>query len=269
MSRFKTNELSIGRLFDALERRVSDIPHAIAWRKRNGFAEINRERLVRFKGKHTGERCFIIGNGPSLGDMDLRPLKNEFTFGLNRIYLLFDKIHFIPTYYVSVNELVLDQFANDIRSLAMPKFLNWDRRSLFDHDDLSTFFMKIKFGLSDSFAVDIRNPLCGGGTVTFVALQLAYYMGFETVILIGVDHNFVDQGPPNRIALRTQVRDNNHFHPEYFPGGTKWQFPDLTHSEAAYALAKSIYENNGKHILDATVNGKCPVFDRIDYSTLF
>ncbi len=37
---------------------------------------------------HHGQRCFIIGNGPSLQRTDLTKLKDEFTFGMNRIYLV-------------------------------------------------------------------------------------------------------------------------------------------------------------------------------------
>ena len=39
-----------------------------------------------FKNKHDGQRCFIIGNGPSLTAEDLNLLKNEVTFAANRIY---------------------------------------------------------------------------------------------------------------------------------------------------------------------------------------
>ena len=31
----------------------------------------NEEKFLSLKGKHQGERCFIIGNGPSLNDIDL------------------------------------------------------------------------------------------------------------------------------------------------------------------------------------------------------
>jgi len=45
-------------------------------------------RLTALKDKHRGERCFIIGNGPSLRNTDLSCLRNEYTFGMNRIYLI-------------------------------------------------------------------------------------------------------------------------------------------------------------------------------------
>ncbi|HTX92070.1 MAG TPA: hypothetical protein VMC09_12725, partial [Anaerolineales bacterium] len=116
---------------------------------------------------------------------------------------------------------------------------------------------------------DVTRPIYGGGTVTFAALQLAYYMGFETVILIGVDHNFVDRGTPNTTVLRTSDRDENHFHPDYFPAGSKWQLPDLRRSEIAYEIARQAYERSGRQILDATVDGHCQVFEKVEFESLF
>lgn len=39
--------------------------------------------LSELKDKYQGERCFVIGNGPSLRDTDVAKLKDEFTFGMN------------------------------------------------------------------------------------------------------------------------------------------------------------------------------------------
>ena len=55
------------------------------------------ERMLALKDTHRGQRCFIIGNGPSLKNTDLALLENEVTFGLNRIYLLFSKMGFCTT----------------------------------------------------------------------------------------------------------------------------------------------------------------------------
>jgi hypothetical protein len=90
-------------------------------RQQKALAESNL-RLEEFKDKHRGQRCVIIGNGPSLNKMDLSFLKNEITFGMNRIYLLFDKWSFTPTYYVSVNPLVIEQSVEEIRQITAPRF---------------------------------------------------------------------------------------------------------------------------------------------------
>jgi len=81
--------------------------------------------LPRLKDIHKGRRAFIIGNGPSLRQTDLSKLKNEFTFGLNRIYLLFPELGFHTTYLVSINDLVIEQFKDEILAQPLPKFLAW------------------------------------------------------------------------------------------------------------------------------------------------
>jgi hypothetical protein len=83
-----------------------------------------------------------------------------------------------------------------------------------------------------------------------------------------VDHNFVTQGPANH-AVVSQGDDPNHFSPNYFGAGFKWQLPDLEGSERAYKLAKRAYESNGRRILDATIGGKLTIFPKVDYNSLF
>ena len=43
--------------------------------------------LDSYKDLHTGERCFLVGNGPSLSKLDLRKLDGELAFTVNRGYL--------------------------------------------------------------------------------------------------------------------------------------------------------------------------------------
>ncbi len=230
---------------------------------------MNRERLRQWSGTHAGMRCFVLGNGPSLARMDLSPLARETTFGLNRIYLLFDRLGFASTYYACINELVLSQFGHEIRDLGMPKFLNWNSRSLFPGTSPLINFVRISPSVLDGFSSDLRKPVYSGGTVTYVALQIAFAMGFSEVVLIGVDHSFSSKGAPNAVVVREAGPDPNHFHPAYFPKGSRWQLPDLRRSELAYALARRRFELAGRRILDATIGGLCPVFERVEFASLF
>ena len=66
----------------------------------------NERRLAALKDRHRGERCFILGNGPSLNDCDLTRLAGETTFGVNGIFLKTAEMGFVPTYYVVEDILV-------------------------------------------------------------------------------------------------------------------------------------------------------------------
>jgi hypothetical protein len=106
--------------------------------------------------------------------------------------------------------------------------------------------------------------------VTNVALQLAFYMGFEQAILIGVDHSYREsaKGDPNQTIV-SQGDDPDHFNAEYFGKGFRWQLPDLETSELGYTLARQAYAAAGRQVLDATIGGKLDIFPKADYDTLF
>ena len=230
------------------------------------WAESTR-RLKQIENIHANQRCFIIGNGPSLRQTDLSRLRGEYTFGLNRIYLLFPELGFSSTYLVSVNDLVLEQCAAEMQNLTVPKFLTWRARRWFNTDPKVTY-LDTDFTGEENFCSKITGRIFEGFTVTYVALQLAYHMGFTEAILVGVDHNFVTQGAANQ-AVVSQGDDPNHFAPNYFGKGFKWQLPDLVGSERAYTLARDAYSSAGRRILDATIDGKLTIFPKVEYSSLF
>jgi hypothetical protein len=222
--------------------------------------------LRQMKNRHKGERCFIVGNGPSLCQMDLSPLVDEITFGLNRIYLMFPKIDWVPSYYVSVNKLVVKQFAEEIlANVPTLKFISYDARRWIRHASKVVFLYSRN---GPRFYTDISEGIWQGATVTYTAMQIAYYMGFRQVILIGVDHSYNTAGKPHETVISTGD-DRDHFDGGYFGKGSRWQIPDLELSESAYQLAKVRYEQDGREIINATVGGKLEVFPRVEYGTLF
>ncbi len=231
-------------------------------------------RLAALKDTHKGQRCFIIGNGPSLKNTDLSKLKNEFTFGMNRVYLAFPEWGFSTSYLVSVNSLVIEQCAEDFLNLQIPTFFSWRSRKYFEQvgklasqqTNQPTFIHTTYTG--PKFATDVTGRLWEGATVTYVCLQLAFHIGFETAILIGVDHSFATQGKPNTTIV-SQGDDPNHFNAQYFGKGFRWQLPDLDTSEVGYWMAKQAYDDAGRKVLDATVGGKLQVFEKVGYEGLF
>jgi hypothetical protein len=230
-------------------------------------AVISRRRLCAYKDRHQGQRCFIIGNGPSLKRTDLSLLKNEVTFGLNRIYLLFDEIGFETTYHVTVNRLVLEQTTKEMSNLSMPSFISWKSHDLIEFRH-NTIFLRSVLRDGPRFFTDITEGIWEGATVTYVAMQIAYYLGFEKVILVGVDHNFATQGTPHATVV-SRGDDPNHFSPHYFGKGFRWQLPDLESSELAYRIADYQFKLSGREIVDATPGGKLKIFPKVDYEALF
>lgn len=223
-------------------------------------------KLRAMRNSHTGERCFIIGNGPSLRETDLKKLSDTYTIGMNRFYLAFPDLGFSTSCLLSVNNLVIEQCAEDFRALPIPTFVSWRGRQWIKPSD-NLHYLYTSY-LLPGFSGNAAGRLWEGATVTFVAMQLAYYMGFKQVILIGVDHSFATKGTPNTMVTSTGD-DPNHFNPAYFGKGFRWQLPDLETSEIAYVLAREAYKKDGREILDATVGGKLTVFPKVEYESLF
>lgn len=261
-------EVNLNRALAALRRRIANLPHRWAWYREAGPGSPNYRRLTALRDRYAGQRCFIMGNGPSLSQMDLSPLAHEYTFGLNRIYLNFDRMGFVPTFYVAVNPLVIEQCAADIIRIPTTRFVDWSQRHHFapypDQEDLIYLWHTYR----PHFSRDLTRGVWGGATVTYTALQIAYYLGFEQVILIGVDHRFTTQGTPHQIVV-SSGSDRDHFDPNYFGSGFRWQLPDLRTSEAAYRMAKQAFEAAGRCVLDATIGGQLDVFEKVDYYSLF
>lgn len=226
---------------------------------------ISEYKLMKFKNKYQDKRCFIIGNGPSLNKTNLSLLENENTFGLNRIYLLSEKLGFKTSFYVCVNKLVLQQFAKDISKLDIPKFISSTGRRYFK-EDRNTIFLR---GLSEiTFSKNAIRGVWHDSTVTYTAMQLAYWMGFSEIVLVGVDHNFAVKGVADKV-ITSKGPDRSHFSSKYFGKGVKWQLPNLEGSELAYRMAKAQFEREGKRIVNATVGGRLDIFPREKLESFF
>jgi len=228
-------------------------------------ARVSRASLNRYKNKYKGQTCFIIGNGPSLNKTDLSKLKDKYTFGLNRIFLLFDRLGFETTFFVSVNPLVVEQSLNEFQKIKSRKFFSWKVKNKVFFNKRTIFLRTLARQL---FSKNITQGVWEGATVTYVALQLAYHMGFKKVVLVGVDHYYKTKGKAHKVIV-SRGKDDNHFDPNYFVKGFKWNLPDLETSRYAYELARKAFDKDGREIVDATVGGKLKIFRKVNYYRLF
>jgi hypothetical protein len=252
-----------------------------------GFAEYvgsarGRESAQLLRAMHNrfaGKRAFVIGNGPSLKGMDLAPLAREYTFGSNRIYLAFKDLGFSTTFLCAGAKHIISQFGQEMADTNCKHVFMSHRYARMEHlpGTVTTFISRVR----PVFGAD---PLFWGfhdaGTVTNIAIQLAYYFGFSEVVLIGVDHNFVTSGPvagkilpkPSTDARPDTVisegDDPNHFTPSYFGPGVTWELPDWVTMERGYVRARDHFERHGRRIVDATVEGKLTVFPKVSYESI-
>jgi hypothetical protein len=236
------------------------------------------KRLQSLHNKYKGNRIFVMGNGPSLNQTPLEKLANEYTFGVNRIYLLFDRISWRPSFYTALDWRVTPDTAHDILTLRDMTFFFPQRfwGMLRTGEDVYWYYSQ-----SCSFSHDASKGVCGTGSITGTAIQLAYYMGFDPIYLIGVDttykvHQTVKQegkdtfGTGVKLYLEsTKDDDPNHFDPRYFGQGSKWHDPNVAAMIQGFQHCKEATESQGRKIYNATVGGQLEVFERVDIHSLF
>jgi len=222
-------------------------------------------RFCDIENSEKGGTCVLVCNGPSLNKMKLKFLADFTSIGLNKIFLGFEKFNFTPKYYIAVNPKVISQSASEIGKMSSIKFIGSGGHHLVDEDS-STYHINTA-GRLPRFSTDLRLGAHEGWTVTHVALQVAYFLGFKTVIIIGMDHRYSFNGAPNQ-SLRMNGPDVNHFCTSYF-SELDWDCPDLARSEQSYKVARSFFENDGRNIIDATLEGNCDVFEKADYREVF
>lgn len=224
-------------------------------------------RLSTLHNRHQGETCVLICNGPSLNNMDLSFLKKHTCIGLNKIFLGIKKFYFYPRYWVAVNRKVIEQSCEQIKSLNCVKFISEHNNQGLVPEDGLTYWVNTSTP-RERFCKDLTQGLHEGWTVTYAALQVAYFLGFSKVVIIGMDHNFHYVGHPNEAHIM-KADDPNHFIPNYFSQGQQWDNPDLENSEASYRIARKVFEQDGRDIIDATLGGHCHIFKKQDYRDIF
>lgn len=260
----------------AINSRASNVRYELA--AKGITVSDNERKLLGLRNINKGKRCFIIGNGPSLNEIDLTLLKNEYTFGVNAIYTNHEKMGFYPTYYVVEDFLVAEDRSTEINAYNKSDikfFGNYLRYCL--NPDETTVLLNVLLDYSEyenfpHFSQNLLQKVWVGGTVSYLCMQIAFYMGFSEVYLVGFDHNYnipKDVQKGDNHVLTSSSNDVNHFNADYFGKGKRWHDPMLHRMDKAYRKARMTYEANNRIIQNATVGGKLEVFDRVDYKSLF
>ena len=272
----------ITNLNDYIQKEELRGAYAASWAPPipKGIKVDDTAELAFFYNRYKGRRCFIIGNGPSLNMHDLSLLKDEYTFAVNSIYYKTRETGFRPTFFVVEDSSVMKENREEIVAYEAPfKFFPEIYRSLHPKVD-GTYFFKINRGFYEKsspnyaiprFSTDITKGAFCGQSVTYINLQLAYFMGFTEVFLIGMDFNYEIPASHKRTGdiLLSDTDDPNHFHKDYFGKGKTWKDPKLDRVLMNYKMARLVYECAGRKIYNATIGGKLEAFERVNYNGLF
>lgn len=248
------------------------------------------ERLNKFRDIHWGERCFIVGNGPSLQVEDLDKLKGEFTFAMNSIYHLYQYTAWRPTYYITVSSTLIKHELGGIQEFIdmieeCDAVFTTMLTCLFDYREdkemdkvyyLKTLNYEETAELGNRFSEDCSKQVYCSSTVLYVALQLAVYMGFKKIYLVGVDCSFsVESNEDGGITINNtmdynkliqQNRDNSNF--TEILSEKYGNVHNSYETVKEYKTARDYADAHKIHIYNATRGGKLDVFERMDFDKI-
>lgn len=222
--------------------------------------------LKKLKNIHKGQRVFIVATGPSLTMEDLELIKNEYSISMNSIVNSFNQTSFRPTYYMIQDGNVIDRIHKQINEcdlksvyigvgnarlmkvnvgrnrekLIQKKRIKYRLNLAYHYYDMCYKPNKSKMVFSDNFARQSYD----GFTVTYSAIQFAYYLGFSEIYLLGCDctygGHFDDKDHENNNNL-------NKVKPSYF---------------AAYECARKFFTDRGVKIFNCTRGGMLDIYTR-------
>ena len=268
----------------ARTRVLRSLNHSIVWLT-DPSVMFMRSRLEKFRGAYAGQRCFIMGNGPSLNQMNLELFKDEIVWGSNRCYLLFDRISWRPKFYVAVDKRVVPDNADEINALSMqlpdthffyPVLFRYDKvlrpaDNAYWYNEVSLDEDNLPYSM---FSTNIPELVYSVRTVTVAMLQIAVYLGFNPIYLIGCDTSYTvpktiqyENGNPD--LLVSTSADVNHFDSSYFGKNKKWHEPHVDRMIFHYEQSKKVCDELGVKVYNATVGGNLEVFPRVNYEDLF
>ncbi|MGN0674741.1 MAG: 6-hydroxymethylpterin diphosphokinase MptE-like protein [Oscillospiraceae bacterium] len=234
------------------------------------YKNLNRQRhfdryFKEIKNSCKGKRCFIIGNGPSLTSNDLDMLVNEDCFASNHIYKIFGKTKWRPKYYAAVDRYI--SLPPDLEKYNFSGLFIGSYHWRFNKDDFKTAVcLRSHQVLSDKkckFSDDIENCVYVTSTVSYVLMQIAVYMGYSEIYLLGFDHNYSLE-----VNEQGKVIKNENVKSHYYSGKNDSAIADINSMTLSYCKMRDYCKGNGIVIKNATRGGKLEVFERVDFDSL-
>ena len=235
----------------------------------------NRQLLNR----HAGERCFIMCNGPSLNEQDIRPLASETVFSVSNGYRHPDYLSINPKYHcipqISYDTLPPERAVEWLREMDRmigdaEMFMDQQEWSLMQEHRLfssrETHFVcmgKNRFR-TDNAIPDLTGIIPRVITVPIMVLMIAMYMGFREIYLLGVDHDWFVK------------KEYGYFYKGSLTTTGAWlsrhgklettlleEAPYISKIWGQYRAIKLIANANGVRIFNATHGGMLDEFERV------
>jgi len=178
----------------------------------------------------------VMGNGPSLKDVDFSLLNGYDTFGLNAAYRAYERMDWWPTYHGCFDYRVTKnnkkKFINLINSKKIKKHFYIKNIS---SEKNFQFINLLKYGSTNKTnnSIEDFNNFHDNGNSGANACSVGICLGYERIILLGVDCNYVEfvegskrDGPGGLVMEKTPEKNPNYWFDDYQQKGDEYNVPD-------------------------------------------
>lgn len=226
----------------------------------------DHKKLLQLKNQHLDQIAYLIGNGPSVSYSDLNKLQNEVSFVCNRFYLAYDKTVFRPTYTISSDIQMIEDFGSDIvRNSQNTVFLCSEYRPSID---MEYHWLRLQNRPLKTFGErSLYYCIYHTAASLLSALQIGYFMGIRKFVLYGVDHSFKYIPITDRNATRSATGDGNHFI-ENYRSDLPWTPPDLDKIETSFKFFDELLRSENGWIKNATRGGALEILERVSFDSI-
>lgn len=225
--------------------------------------------IRKLKNTMTGKRCFIIGNGPSLEPEDLELLKCEKCFAFNRIFDIYNYTKWRPTYYMCTDRAIIKNtlpheiekcIGSEIVFIYDKEIVEKNRSKMNIHQIIlhgKTPVKREKLVLRE-IKEDVSRCFSPCQSVTITAFELAFFMGFSEIYLLGLDHFF---------GVEVDMKGNKIINQDVQPHFKETKDKKIYNSNKealtlSYEKCKEFGEKHGVRIVNVTRGGMLEVFSR-------
>lgn len=235
------------------------------------FSE-NSRKLFSYKNKHLGERCFLIGTGPSLTAEDLELIKNEHSIGCNMIYKMYEKTTWRPDYHCVLDRLYAKYENHDLVSkIHVPLFVPRSTGIRMKKKPVDTIYVNDIYAEGTYVVRGKMLSYCWlKASVMLFMLELAMFMGFKEIYLLGVDctnvhgakGHFTDAYTKEEVTKGDEERLKQALKKE---DATKEELGAYNYNRSieAYTLVENFAKKHHTKIYNATRGGNLEVFERV------
>lgn len=229
-------------------------------KRQSGIFDDKFDKFRKLKDQYKGERCFIIATGPSLTIEDLEKLKGEYTFAMNSIKRLYDKTDWRPTFfgiqdrfvYKAMEDVILRTNKEEQISLISDDLTKLydvpENFVVFPYDGCYHSFEGEKNKPNAKFTDNAQVIVYDGYSITYSLIQIAVYMGFEEIYLLGCDCSW-GKG-------KDHIIESGHI--------DKYANLNPIKQRTAYKCALDYSKEHNFKIYNATRGGELDTFERVD-----